>query len=81
MANSFAVVSFPGFSGSMLTTSFPASFPFLISLSAASTFHAMVSGLHRGLVVLLLLGRCHIILSRIILFVRRSNCIVCIVCI
>ena len=73
MANSFAMVSSPGFSGSMLTTSFPASFPFLISLSAASTFHAIISGLHRGMFVLLQFGRCHIILSRTILFVRRSN--------
>ena len=79
----FTMVSGPAFSVSMLTWSFPASFPFFIFLSAASTSHAIIGVLLRGLFVLLQIGRCYIILSRIILFVPWSYLVLgslCLVC-
>ena len=69
LASCFAMVSYPAFTVSMLTLSFPASFPFFSFLSSASTSHAIIGLLRRGLFVLLQLGRCHIIMSRIILFI------------
>ena len=42
MASCLAMVSYPAFSVAMLTRSFPASFPFLIFLGAASTSHAII---------------------------------------
>ena len=69
LASCFAIISSPAFSVSMLIGSFPASFPFFIFLRAASTSHAIIGGILRGMFVLLQLGRCHIILSRILLFV------------
>ena len=71
LASCFAMVSSTAFSVSMLTLSFPASFPFFIFLSAASTSRSIIGGTSSGLFVLLQLGRCNniIILSRILLFV------------
>ena len=69
----FAMVSSPAFSVSMLTSSFPAFFP-IVSFSSAQLplpMPLLVSFLP-GLFVLLQLGRCHLILSRIILFVPCS---------
>ena len=82
-ASCFAIVSSPAFSVSMLTWSFPASFPFFIFVSALPLPMPLLVVLLWGMFVLLQLGRCHIILSRILLFfpwsylVLGSLCLVC----
>ena len=48
LAGYFAMVYSPAFSDSMLTCSFPASFPFYIFPSAASTSHAIIGGTSSG---------------------------------
>ena len=48
LSSCFAMVSPPIFSVALLIRSFPASFPFFIFLSAASTSHAIIGGTYSG---------------------------------
>ena len=56
LTSCFAMISSPVFSGSMLTWSFPVSFPFFILLGAAFTSHAIIGGTSSGYVCIVTAG-------------------------